>query len=934
MEALIENFHINVEETRNQISHHIKHSFPTEASLPQCHMALASIYHDVQNLYDAIPIHVQGIHEHAIDNDENIWGVMVENCKQKACQLARNLCQRVTATEKKMKIVDHHESLDSQAAVAQIVELTIRLVTMNEHEHEQPHQQQQHVNHNDNHNETINEITKQYTSYQRALLRNRSKPSIANVAQIRKLANESSLTVAEYIHELQIIKESESDLHNHQQRQQQKHNGMDEEEYKRYHKQPYAHSITVILGEASSLLHPLMMWQDGIHGMLSQLHASTTSNGSDSTTSTNDVNVNANQRRIHHTEQNIQMILMEMCNDAIQTIHQEAQHLCITIGNWFVEDTVFNNETSSSAASASAAANNKNGCINLTILDNTLDEMAYVCQVIHRYCDFSRNIPIDNSATTTAAAATTTTTLKQHLHEQSLHYSTTETKLTTANLVQAFKLATPVELVLGSEIYVPSIVEDAYFISTRALERASGTLENKAIWTIALWVVDIWSTDDLPNGGMDGDGSDGKSVCHALMNQKGCTVEQNVFQTQGAKNDAKNENGAVDLGDKSNSSTSNNTSGKNALSSFSSALLDAFDQDIMDDNHHQRSKKNTAPKSGPSSLLLKAPLSGTILKAPLSGSSLLNGHNNVDVRKVQMDTQFCTLNGINAASSACKGLVDLFDSLVASSSDDDDGSRRQHNREDEDQQSISMIKFAKEQLESHSRSYTNLLSAQVKHIVFDWCGSVLDKSCEPPFIASLPQSPCIHRIFYYISHEVYNLDSNTFHQAETDERLDRLLISPLKDSRLMTQIHKGKCDEGVTLCFAQELSNQVLSLMLSTILEQKKSFSDWGSLLLSKQIRLLEHFFCSIILKENHDDGGVGIVGDFTADGFNTSKILYHFQKIKQAMTILQLDKPSDWSSYAMGDISENHLSREEIKSVMQLRCDWSIDVINAICSS
>ena len=160
--------------------------------------------------------------------------------------------------------------------------------------------------------------------------------------------------------------------------------------------------------------------------------------------------------------------------------------------------------------------------------------------------------------------------------------------------------------------------------------------------------------------------------------------------------------------------------------------------------------------------------------------------------------------------------------------------------------------------------------------------------------------------------------------------MEKLLLSPLRDSRLLAQIGSGKCDEGVTIAVVKDISFQVVSIMLGTMLNQRKSFSEWGSLLLSKQVRLLEQFFCSIVFKEGDESSIVDTVGA------NTSHILNQFQKIKQAITILQLDKPSDWAAFAyeVGESSELNLSSSEIRAVMNLREDWSTDKIDAVCST
>ena len=129
-------------------------------------------------------------------------------------------------------------------------------------------------------------------------------------------------------------------------------------------------------------------------------------------------------------------------------------------------------------------------------------------------------------------------------------------------------------------------------------------------------------------------------------------------------------------------------------------------------------------------------------------------------------------------------------------------------------------------------------------------------------------------------------------------------------------------------------------------------FTDWGSLLLAKQIRMLENFFCGIILRKqdsdvdkmhNNDAGPTNEGGTFTDDGTlnsvgatggNTGEILHQFQKLSQAITVLQLEKPSDWAAFAyeVGDSQENNLTKHEIKKLMSLRVDFSEEAVAAVC--
>jgi hypothetical protein len=124
---------------------------------------------------------------------------------------------------------------------------------------------------------------------------------------------------------------------------------------------------------------------------------------------------------------------------------------------------------------------------------------------------------------------------------------------------------------------------------------------------------------------------------------------------------------------------------------------------------------------------------------------------------------------------------------------------------------------------------------------------------------------------------------------------------------------------------AEEMSLKSTEIILSVLLksERTKEFNDWGALLLSKQVRLLQNTYCGLVLR-----------GDIDAVS-NTSTILTQFNRVNQAVSILQLEKPSDWLMFAYkidgGD--DTNLTAEEIKKVMSLRVDFLEDAINKVCS-
>jgi len=757
MESLLEDFYIQLEETRNKVSSY-QHLQPNEiqsAQITECHISIDAIYRTVQSMQDAAPMPMES---------DDVYAAMTQNCLVKANQLCCDILNTFFGAAK--TVAD--AGLECQQAIAQMVEISIRL-SVESSDTSMPA-------------EIIN-FAEKYAEYQRAVLRQRSKPSIAALANMRKLAKAQSIPVVEYIRST-----LEHDTHN---------DGDNDVE-----KRPHAHAITFIFGEASSLIHPLILWKDGISNILLQLQEQDAARE------------NEHISRVNCFETSVQSSLLKMCNSTIDTLHKEASTLGKTVGEWFLAD---NSHTAT-----------------ISVVDSNLDEMAFICQVLHRYEAFSRHLAHDGESEGSSV-------LQQHLAEHIFLYSTAEAKLLSYNIETAIELAQPVQIVMGIDRYVPSVVEDAYYISQRCLERASSTLSPKTIILTANSLVEVWGT----NGGIHA----------ALMEQKGCYAATDTVT------DSKNKHANIEK----------------APSSGFNLFLSALEKDIDGGSKASNQTRKNNPSSG-----------------------------NVDIHRVQMDVQICLLNGLMAASSACNSLSTLFDSLLL----DDNG-------EALDNGDSSMLSVAKEQLQIYSKAYHEILTSQIHVFLEEWVGKVVSTETPPPLIASLPHSPSIHRLFYQLSKQNYDLNANSLKDAESEEMMKHL-VSPFEESRLMIEIQNGKCDDQVARQLLQEVSHQVVQLFLSTLFNQKqRKFSEWGSLLLGKQIRRLEEYFCSYILKTNG----------------NTSSILRTFKRLAQTVTILQCTTPRDWVAMKgeVGD-TEFDLSQGEIRLVMSLRSDWTGEAIDAVC--
>jgi hypothetical protein len=675
----------------------------------------------------------------SLEPHDDVEGDLRVHCHSRAAAVALEALQYVTAKEEDPDEDNPEVERDVQGAIARMAELNLVL--------------------HENNKEVIQEITSTYSSYQRQVIRQRAKPSIARLVAYRK--RQSTLWG-------QAAEEE------------------DDEENKSTH----AHVITHILGQASALIHPLLMWKSNLPPELEALN--------------------------------------QLCTNSIHTLDEQAQSLTKTVANWCLQDRHVEEWMAKSANEASCTSQ-------LGELDGLVDELAFSCQVFDRYVALIQG----HSPHTTI----------QELHpEWTWKYASLERYLTTQQLQSALALAHPVQIVLGTPIQVPSVVEDAQYLSTRALERAASTRSTQAIGTVAHSITsDVWSTEIT--GG----------VHQALVDQKGCWKEP------------QNQN-----------PTTEQKSSKPSSSSFASALLGALDDDF--------GSAPTPPSKSSSRLPSDAPSSGTFLG---SLSSMGGGDK---LQRIRMDTYLCDLNGIHSASSACSSLVNFLDSLLP------------EEILQQDKAATTMIQLAREELFRYSKSYEDLLAAQVSHVVTDFCGSLQDA---PVYKGS----HCIPVLRYYLERENYALpNADELRKAEDDTRLNKQLIQPLQESRFLQEFEK--CDADVLRIICGELASRLVDLFVDCITSQvnPKRFTDWGSLLLSKQVRTVQNHVSGIM--ENASDQAI--------------PILPQWERLSQTVAVLQLEKPSDWAFYQATSL----LSSEELGRILSLRIDFSSDAIAAIVAS
>lgn len=761
--------------------------------------------------------------------EENVYLLMAANCISKADFIGQHFltlseADSITNDSGPIDDIVGGENKIVQPCMARMAELSLRVAhlqtTVIPSEMSKAHDE-----HDVEEDITPDSIIDAYSQYQRRCLRSRSKPAISSLAELRQLATSQNCFVSDILEEDRRRRQYEIEINNDDGNGQ-----VDETTTSRA--QPHAQAITVLLGEASSLIQPLAAWRDGL---------------------------TPSQQGVT----DIISILKQMCEEAMEILDSEAQKLAVTVGGWFRPDqrgiTILEQN-----------GNEKQEAADLLSIESSLEEMAFMCQVLSRYSTFSRQtVSKDDSSMENSSSE-----LQNLLTEQSLHYSTLETRLATLQFNQALSLATPQLIELGRpSLKVPSIVEDAHFVCVRAIDRAAGTRSERAVWTVGHWVTEVWGVDS--GGGMSGDSV--KGVYQALIEGIGCVGEPPVEQD--------NQN---------NAGQSTPSKPENA---FAAALLEAVD----DGDDYGRGKDHVRNGTG------RAPASGGISSA-LWGT--LDGRSKKHSLQTRIDAEMCCLNGIVASENSCKALSNLFADLV-----DEQLEGEQDNIH---AKKTSMLTFAKDELASHARSYHNLLKQRVRALVSDLCGADDLFDCDGKL--------CLQNLRLFVENEVYNLNASSFRSMEDEERLDAEMIAPIRRSQIFEEIGRDKCDGVVVLQMAEEMSLRSIEIILSVLLKSEhcKEFNDWGALLLSKQVRLLQNTFSSLVLG----------LGD-TDEVCNTSTILTQFNRANQAVSILQLEKPSDWLMFAYkvdgGD--DTNLTADEIKKVMSLRVDFSEEAIATVCS-
>ncbi|GKZ01008.1 hypothetical protein MPSEU_001052300 [Mayamaea pseudoterrestris] len=626
---------------------------------------------------------------------------------------------------------------DGQTAIARITELNIVLQSS---QHTSPGRSNN--NTENNVQESQHETLSCYVAYQRQVLRQRAKPAIARLVQARRDGIFQK-------HDNPQTHESGGNIDEDEHED-------DDEGCKRARQQYHAPVIADILGQAAALIHPFILW-------LAHLPP-----------------IDAERNQVQH-------LVAKLWTDSIQTVNAQAQELVQTIANWFWEDCPMDDWMAAQTTNDAALSQSQ-----LSLLDGLVEEMAFACQVQARY----KAMFVANGSLPFTLEVTTVQ--DELLPEFTWKYASLERYLALQQWQSAVALAVPVPIVMGTNIHVPSVVEDAQYLSTRALERAALTESTQAIGTVAHAIShDVWSTDD--DGG----------VLAALREERGCWMEVNSAVADHA---------SPQQGDGVASPPQSGFE-----SGFVSALMDALDED--EPALPQQNNTTRATSSG------AAPSSGNFLLSFVGSSE--------QTQQSQMDADFCVLNGFHAACGACRALVNFLDTLLASVHD---GSATAN---DADGKTMAMIRLAREELFQYEASYQNILDERVRASLVHWCGTFDDQGANW-------DGKLLPRLRVFFEVEDYVLNEDSFEQAEKDERLNTDLLAILEESKYLHQL-SDKCDAEILILLSKSAVTAFVELILDVLWKNEKHFTDLGALLFSKEVRMIQTF-CSKVMTPSSSD--------------------------------------------------------------------------------
>lgn len=705
-------------------------------------------------LEDLLPL-LDALHRRVLDATDGVLstddatqsteGAMWQACQAKVLHVAQLLVQTVTkdyhepvldeTKDDSQAGIDHAELLkQGQGAVARLVELYWIILAVSSSSSSSSDDTAS--------NQLPSEVTdslNSYVQYQRTVLRQRSKPVIAQLVAYRRrreeMGNKNVVQGVQHYHDSDDEDNEDKNVVVVQQH--------------------YGPVLAHILGHAAALMHPLLVWHQ-------QLPPPDAEN--------NDMVTRA---------------IRQMTTDALRVLDEQTGVLVQTVTQWFGQDEPIEKHLQQSAAEPTDAVMQ---ATQLGALDGLVEEMGFTCHLQARYVALVATA----DETIGERQALAQSIEKELLPEWTWKYASLERYLAVQQWQSALAVCQPVQIVLGLPIQVPSVVEDAQFLSTRALERAATTRSAQALGTVAHAVShDIWSTDS--EGTM--------TVYQALLEQRGCwsgtVIEKGTTPHSTSKTNSLSQ------------TSSHHSSPERPKLDFASALMDAVDEDLV------QSAARTP----------KAPSSGGLFGISLGDSEA--------VLQMQIDVKFCVMNGAHASAAACRSLVEYLDSLLASDSDALDMGQST---------STSMVSLTREELFRYAGDYEKLFKAQIQTSLTEFAGGT-----------GAPRSRlALDQIYDFFVKENFAIDASEMKILEDEERLLKELDERFTSSMFLSQISQ-KAESPVAQLIGEELVETVTQVVWKALITPERKVTDWGALLFWKEIGRLQNLVATALASDQND---------------------------------------------------------------------------------
>mmetsp|Transcript_48807 Transcript_48807/g.95402 ORF Transcript_48807/g.95402 Transcript_48807/m.95402 type:complete len:516 (+) Transcript_48807:294-1841(+) len=362
----------------------------------------------------------------------------------------------------------------------------------------------------------------------------------------------------------------------------------------------HVEALTTVLSEASVLLAPLREWSDGA-----------VSAGGDA---------GAFVPAVH-----------ALCAAATAAVDEEAQVLAGAVCRWFTADGDL--KTWAKAAGQARGGEGRGGDRDAGDLDRLLADLAFVCQLCARYCQFVGRrplpcpgghgwvpppLPVLGPSRSPPVSGNAATTLFQYLAEHGGYYAVLEAHSLRLSVRSAAARSLPVEILDG--VCAPSVVEDAFALSRDAVRRCASTLNRVALGVVGMAIADVWSCD----GGREDRGPE--SVCSVLERNKDLGTNQSSNYPQSDATD-------------SITTSAPKPKKPDAMKTFASAFLSALDGDMFHEPVRNAQTLDGASRSA-------------VAAAASDYAPVLFEHEAEALR-----SSLCALNGIANAAAACAALA-------------------------------------------------------------------------------------------------------------------------------------------------------------------------------------------------------------------------------------------------------------------------------------